>query len=483
MKQTIKNALLHTLSLIISLSGAFSAPAYATYATNIVSENVSLTQEMTAEEVENIARSLTAEAVLDDDVFAGVSAPAPKSDEEIIPFSKEEILVDKGARIADDFAIPKGLEKRVSFWFDVYTKYSDKTHVIHHVLYPWIVFKIVDTTPIYSSNLHKWTKYHNAKKFVSKEIANVRLTLRKLAKRKSYKNLKGLEKEIFSALAEVKGSRRKVLREAANNMRVQLGQRDFFLSGLTSSAKYLPYMEQEFKAVGLPTELARLPFVESSFNEKAHSKVGASGIWQIMPVTGRAYFRVNDNIDERNSPLKASLAAADIFRTNYKQLKDWPLAVTAYNHGVGGLKSNLRKGRATNLPDLIAKYHAGSFKFASANFYTCFLAVVHAERYHQEIFSKEEIVRDAPMVHHVFALKSPIRVNKVIQMTGLDKESFLTYNMDLKNAAKKNIKLPAGFKVLLQPVAKRNLETNLGPSLMKEAENMSLNRPGKKRRG
>jgi membrane-bound lytic murein transglycosylase D len=477
MTKTIKNQFLFCLSLSISLSGAPLNLAQGAEATNFVSQS----EKLSHEDYEAIARSITAEGVLDENVFSGVTLPTPIAEENIVPMTKEEILIDKGARITDDFSIPKGLEKRVSFWFDVYTKYSDKNHVIHHVLYPWIVFKVVDTSPIYASNLHKWTKYHKAKKVVSQEVANVRLALRKLSKRKSFKNLKGLEKEIFTALAEVKGPRQNVMREAAKNMRVQLGQRDFFLSGLTSSAKYLPYMEQEFKAVGLPVELARLPFVESSFNEKAHSKVGASGIWQIMPVTGRAYFKVNELIDERNSPLKASLAAADIFKTNYKQLKDWPLAVTAYNHGVAGLKGNLKKARATNLPDLIRKYHAGSFKFASANFYTCFLAVVHAERYHQEIFNKSEIIREEPMLHHVFALKSPIRVNKVIQMTGLNKEAFLTYNMDLKNAAQKNIKLPVGFKILLPPSAKRNLEANLGPSLMIEAENMSLSKP--KRRG
>lgn len=396
-------------------------------------------------------------------------------------FSKEQILNDADNRISDEFSIPKGLEKRTAFWFDVYTRYTDKQHIVHHVLYPWIVYKVIDTTEIENSNLHRWTKYHKAKQFVRNETAKVRKALQSLAKRKSYAKLPPLEKELFDALKEVKGPRKKVFREAATNLRVQLGQRDFFLSGLESSAKYLPYMEQEFIASGMPVELTRLPFVESSFNEKAHSKVGASGIWQIMPSTGRAYFQVNDFIDERNSPLKASIAAIEILRSNYKQLKQWPLAVTAYNHGAGGVKKALKASRTSDLASLVAKYHEGSFKFASANFYTCFLAALHAERYHREIFSTEELSRALPMAHNVFMLGAPMRVKQLIQLSGLTKEQFLTYNMDLKNAAAKNIMIPRGFKILLPPEAKATLEQRLvgTPHLIKEAENYTL----KKRRG
>lgn len=444
-------------------------------ATNLSPEDVTLSSE----DLSRISRQLTSDSWLDEEIFAGVSQPATK--QPLLQLTKEEILTDKDSRISNEFAIPAGLEKRVAFWFDVYTKYSDKNHVIHHVLYPWIVYRVIDTTEIYNSDLHKWTKYHKAKKYVSVQYGEVRNTLKRLSKRTQFKNLKGLEKQLYDSLAEVRGPRQRVFKEAYQNIRVQLGQKDFFLSGLTSSAKYLPYMESEFSAAGLPTELTRLPFVESSFNEKAESKVGASGIWQIMPVTGRAYFKVTDFIDERNSPLKASLAAADIFRTNFRQLKDWPLAVTAYNHGVAGLKGNLKRARAKDLPTLIARYHAGSFKFASANFYTSFLAALHAEKYQNEIFKPEEIIRGEPMLHHVFAIRAPLRVNKVIQLAGLDRDTFINYNLDLKDAQKKNIKLPAGFKVLLPPQGKKNLELNLVPSLMKEAENMTLSRPKKKR--
>ena len=77
-------------------------------------------------------------------------------------------------------------------------------------------------------------------------------------------------------------------RAAMNTMRFQGGMRSRFAEGLVRSWSYLPEMEQIFAEVGVPIELTRLPHIESSFENRALSKVGAAGIWQIMPATGRA---------------------------------------------------------------------------------------------------------------------------------------------------------------------------------------------------
>ena len=86
---------------------------------------------------------------------------------------------------------------------------------------------------------------------------------------------------------------------------------------------------------GVPRELVALPHVESSFNPRAYSHVGAAGLWQFMRSTGRRYMRVDDVVDERMDPHKASVAAARLLGFNYRQIDSWPLAITAYNHGAG----------------------------------------------------------------------------------------------------------------------------------------------------
>ena len=96
-------------------------------------------------------------------------------------------------------------------------------------------------------------------------------------------------------------------------LRSQLGQKDRFLEGYIASGRYLPTMEKIFAAEGLPWELTRLPFVESSFNLAARSKVGASGIWQFMRSTGRLYLKIRGELDERNDPIRATEAVIDLW--------------------------------------------------------------------------------------------------------------------------------------------------------------------------
>jgi membrane-bound lytic murein transglycosylase D len=101
-------------------------------------------------------------------------------------------------------------------------------------------------------------------------------------------------------------------------LRFQLGQKDRFLDGLYQSGRFLSFMEDIFKKEGMPLELTRLPFVESSFNIRARSKVGASGIWQFMRSTARLFIKLSPAIDERNDPLRATEAAARLLRYNFE---------------------------------------------------------------------------------------------------------------------------------------------------------------------
>src|ERR1700710_2447178 len=102
-------------------------------------------------------------------------------------------------------------------------------------------------------------------------------------------------------------------------------------------------MEEEFRRLGLPTELTRLPFVESSFNVNARSRVGASGVWQFMRRTAKPYMKVNKDVDERNDPIKSTLASSRVLKQNYMMLDSWPLALTGYNHGPYGVRGIVAK--------------------------------------------------------------------------------------------------------------------------------------------
>ena len=128
------------------------------------------------------------------------------------------------------------------------------------------------------------------------------------------------------------------LRAAAQRLRFQLGQADRFRAGLVRSGAYKPYIHEAFVKQGLPRELGALPHVESSFDPTAYSKVGAAGMWQFMRSTGVRYMRIDHIVDERRDPFLATDAAVRLLADNYSVLQSWPLALTAYNHGVSGMR-------------------------------------------------------------------------------------------------------------------------------------------------
>ena len=105
--------------------------------------------------------------------------------------------------------------------------------------------------------------------------------------------------------------RTRTLRAAARNVRFQLGQADKFRAGLIRAGQWRSHIARRARAArACPRELVALPHVESSFNPRAYSHVGAAGLWQFMRSTGRRYMRVDDVVDERMDPHKASVAAA-----------------------------------------------------------------------------------------------------------------------------------------------------------------------------
>lgn len=368
---------------------------------------------------------------------------------------KAQILKDFQGRVSPEFSVPYGLSERTSFWFDIYTRYGEAHHVIHHVLYPWIIFRVYDTTQtLVNGRGPIWLRRDRAAKLAQKEVESIRRTLKRLAQKTDYSRLNAQERYLYNALVNVPGTRKAVFREAAQNIRSQLGQKDFFERGLQNSGRYLPLMEAEFRRQNIPVELSRLPFVESSFNERAFSKVGASGIWQIMPDTGRAYMIVNDHIDERNSPLKATRVAAYLLRTYARALGQWPLAITAYNNGIGNIQIAMKKAGSNDLATVIARYHRGSFQFASSNFFTCFLAAMYAEKYSDLVF--KNILRRPVMERDTIRLGSNTRAANLPRLTGASRAQLLDYNMDLKVAFRKNAIVPRGLQIFV-PAGRRDL--------------------------
>lgn len=316
------------------------------------------------------------------------------------------------------FKVTKDLEKRVDFWIKIYSHYTTTQGVFHMVNDPSVVLGEIDLTDIYKNSV---LSDYEKRKMIEVEV-----------KRK---------KAFYLQKYNIK---------QASQVRLQMGLRDRMRKAFYLSGKYLTQMEDIFKKEKLPIELTRLVFVESSFNVFAQSKVGASGLWQIMPSVARPKGYIKSNYDKRNHPIYATRLAASILKQNYQSLKSWPLAVTAYNHGLSGVKRMMRKSESVSIEDMIAsKKVTSSWGFASKNFYACFLAVLEVERSAPELFG-DNLIKASSLSFKEYNLPSQMTKAEILKWYDGSPTRFKQMNPHLNWAVLQKKKIvPAGVPLLI----------------------------------
>ncbi len=294
------------------------------------------------------------------------------------------------------FQVPQALEKDVQFWIDIYSKYTTQQGVFHLAGQTDKVLGYIDLTDVFANQ--KWSP-------IRREL-EAQLIVRR-------------QKRILA--------RRFKIRDV-NQVRLQMGLKDRMQQAIKLSGMYLPMIERIFEKEKLPLELSRVVFVESSFNIHAGSKVGASGLWQIMPAVARI-FKYNDHsFDKRNHAYYSTLVAARIFKENYHILKSWPLAVTGYNHGVGSLLKIIKKYKSNDIGYLADNVRTKkSFGFASRNFYATFLAALHVEK-NANLYFPEPIVKFPELSQKDFYLKRKMKFEDLASLFGNDLERLRLYN-------------------------------------------------------
>ena len=107
---------------------------------------------------------------------------------------------------------------------------------------------------------------------------------------------------------------------------------------LTLSKFYFPIFEQELIRAGIPVELRTLAIIESNLSPMATSRMGAVGLWQFMPATGKNLgLEINSLVDERSDIILSTRAACRFLKDLYNMFGDWTLALAAYNCGPGNV--------------------------------------------------------------------------------------------------------------------------------------------------
>lgn len=144
---------------------------------------------------------------------------------------------------------------------------------------------------------------------------------------------------------------------------------------------YFPMIEEELLRAGLPVELRAMAIIESALQATVVSRAGASGLWQFMPVTARAYgLEVNSMVDERFDPYKATKAACKYMKDLYKMYNDWSLAIAAYNCGPGNVNKALARAGGNPQSFWDVYWYLPS---ETRGYVPAFIAANYAYAYHQ----------------------------------------------------------------------------------------------------
>ena len=316
------------------------------------------------------------------------------------------------------------LRPQVEFWTKVFSEYSENQSVVHSMDDVRKVYLVLDfseqaqTLNAMQLSLLKGREETRAKGQIDELLKRVD------ALQATPEKMDAEEHRVFMMYSDSRDPQR--FREAIGRFRVQRGLRERTAHALQVAGRYLPQMEQIFSSYGLPTRLTRLPLVESSFNLQAYSKVGAAGLWQFMPSSARIYMRLDEIADDRRDPWFSTDAAARHLRDDYTALRSWPLAVTAYNHGRGGVARGLAMVNGSTLDDLLLRYNGDSFGFASRNFYAEFLAASDVERDWRKHFG--DLQRDAPTQFETVETRDYIPYGTLQRLSNADETTFRTLN-------------------------------------------------------
>ena len=361
----------------------------------------------------------------------------------------------RGDKEGESFPVTGDIEQRVQFWIDVFTKYSIYEKIIHDSDKPELVYRVIDFRDYFKNGIG--SKSSKAQ-IVQEERVKIVAILKKLAQEEpSSRKFSDEELKIYRLFGN--NPKKKDLLHAAYRVRTQGGGKEVFRESIIRSGMYISEIERIFAEHRLPEELVWLPHVESSFNPNAYSRSGAVGLWQFTRTTGNRFLTIRVELDERRDPFISSRAAARLLKSHYKALGTWPLAITAYNHGLSGVRNAVRKLKTRDLGKIIGMYKSRRFGFASKNFYAEFLAAVEVAQNPELYFGKIDL--EPPVRFRTLEVVEPYGIDSVLKAFKLTEEELKEYNPAIRPSVyRQGKKIPVGCSLRL-PLEKEK-ETVIG---------------------
>lgn len=273
------------------------------------------------------------------------------------------------------FRRPDAIKPNVEFWVKVFAQYSDRDFIVHdrdNISRIYGLITLPGSGPPSQDDIDWVNDYLKTK------YSAILMRLEAGAKPGDY--------EAAAVARLFAGQAHPDYAAAARDLRVQEGMREEFRASLVRAHHYMPVIVRILESFGLPPGLALLPTVESGFRIHARSKAGAVGLWQFTRATGRQYMMVGRWRDERLNPIRSTEAAAKLLAHNHELLGDWPLAITAYDYGTGGMMQAVEATDGGGFSQIVRSYDGPRFGFATKNYYAEFLAALHVWQHREQYF-------------------------------------------------------------------------------------------------
>ena len=199
-----------------------------------------------------------------------------------------------------------------------------------------------------------------------------------------------------------------------------------YLDRLSARAsRYLYHTVKEAERRGMPTELALLPVIESSYDPAATSSAAAAGLWQFIPSTGRIYGLQQTSLyDGRRDVVESTRAAYEFLGSLYNQFGSWELALAAYNAGPGRIQQAINRNRAAGLP---TDYWSLKLPQETMNYVPRFLAVAQIIKNPSAYGVSLPPIANRPHFREV-GLAAPLDMNQIASITGLSRAELYALN-------------------------------------------------------
>jgi len=206
-------------------------------------------------------------------------------------------------------------------------------------------------------------------------------------------------------------------------------RRKYYPNFMARAAYYFPMIEKYLDQYDIPLEMKYLTLVESALKPKAKSRVGATGLWQFMYPTGKQYkLKVSSYVDERQDPLKATIAACNYLNDLYKIFGDWDLALAAYNSGPGNVSKAIRRSGGYKNYWNIRPY----LPRETAGYVPAFYATMYLFTYAQE----HQLTGSAPAIHFfetdTIHIKKTVSFDQITEQTGIETAMLQFLNPEYK---------------------------------------------------